>query len=115
MTAAKIMDIISRLPGCAGQAADAVSAYTQVKMEDAAKLLTCQKSECADVWIVYLDTNGLNHGPVWKTQSILLSGTCVVIFWQDYYGKGNLRKSFQSPVGRRFPIGNASSYTVKKG
>ena len=30
MTAAKIMDIISRLPGCNGQAADAVSAYTQV-------------------------------------------------------------------------------------
>ena len=35
MTAAKVMDIISRLPGCAGQAADAVSAYTQVKMKDA--------------------------------------------------------------------------------
>ena len=33
MTAAKVMDIISRLPGCDGQAADAVSAYTQVKME----------------------------------------------------------------------------------
>ena len=33
MTAAKIMDIISTLPGCDGQAADAVSAYTQVKME----------------------------------------------------------------------------------
>ena len=33
MTAAKIMDIISRWPGCDGQAADAVSAYTQVKME----------------------------------------------------------------------------------
>ena len=31
MTAAKIMDIISRLPGCDGQAADAVSAYSQVK------------------------------------------------------------------------------------
>ena len=38
MTAAKVMDIISRLPGCAGQAADAISAYTQVKMEDAPKL-----------------------------------------------------------------------------
>ena len=37
MTAAKIMDIISRLLGCDGQAADAVSAYTQVKMEDAHK------------------------------------------------------------------------------
>ena len=31
-TAAKVIDIISRLPGCAGQAADAVSAYTQVKI-----------------------------------------------------------------------------------
>ena len=31
MTAAKVMEIISRLPGCAGQAADAVSAYTQLK------------------------------------------------------------------------------------
>ena len=46
MTAAKIMDIFSRLPGCAGQAADAVSAYTQVKMEDAPKLLKVPKSEC---------------------------------------------------------------------
>ena len=29
-------------------------------------------------------------------------------------GKANLRKSFRSTVGRRFPIGNAFSYTVKK-
>ena len=48
MTAAKIMDIISRLPGCDGQAADAVSAYTQVKMEDAHKLFKIPKSECPD-------------------------------------------------------------------
>ena len=51
MTAAKIMDIISRLPGCDGQAADAVSAYTQVKMEDAPKLLKSPKSESPDIWI----------------------------------------------------------------
>ena len=52
MTAAIVMDIISRLPGCAGQAADAVSAYTQVKMEDdAPKLLNIPKSECPDIWI----------------------------------------------------------------
>ena len=35
MTAAKVIDIISRLPGCAGQAADAVPACIHVKMEDA--------------------------------------------------------------------------------
>ena len=51
MTAAKIMDIISRLPGCAGQAADAVSAKTQVKMEDAPSSLKIPESECPDIWI----------------------------------------------------------------
>ena len=51
MTAAKVMDIISRLPGCAGQAADAVSAYTQVKMEDAPTISKIPKSECPDIWI----------------------------------------------------------------
>ena len=49
MTAAKVMDIISRLPGCDGQAADAVSAETQVKLEDAPKKIP--KSECPDIWI----------------------------------------------------------------
>ena len=51
MTAAKIMDIISRLPGCDGQAADEVSAYTQVNMEDSPKLLKNSKLECPDIWI----------------------------------------------------------------
>ena len=39
LTAAKVMDII------------AVSAYTQVKMEDAPKLLKIPKSECPGIWI----------------------------------------------------------------
>ena len=94
MTAAKVMDIISRLPGCDGQAADAVSAYTHVKMEDVHKLLKIPKSECPFFEFVYHDTNGLNHGPVSKTQLFLLNGICMVILWQDYYGKGDLRKSY---------------------
>ena len=95
MTAAKIMDIISRLPGCDGQAADAVSAYTQVQMEDAHKLLKkIQNRNVQTCGFVYHDTNVPNHGPVWKTQSFLLKGICTVIVWQDCYGKGNLRKSF---------------------
>ena len=51
MTAAKIMDIISRLPGCDGQAADAVSAYTQVKWKMLANCWKFPKSECPDIWI----------------------------------------------------------------
>ena len=44
-------DHISRLPVCAGQITHAVSAYTQVKMEDAQTFLKSPKSECADTWI----------------------------------------------------------------
>ena len=51
MTAAKIMDVIARLPRCAGQAADAVSAKTHVKLEDAPKLIKIPKSESPDIWI----------------------------------------------------------------
>ena len=95
MTAAKIMDIMSRLPGFDGQAADAVSAYTQVKMEDAHKLFKNSKIGVSR----HLDSStttqmALNHGPVSKTQLFLLKGICTVILWQDYCGKGNLRKSY---------------------
>ena len=80
MTAAKVMDIVSRLPGCAGHAADAVSSYTQVKMEDAPELLKNFKNRSVQTFgYVYNDTNGLNHGPVWKIQSFLLNEICSVI------------------------------------
>ena len=51
MTAAKVMDVIARLPDCDEEAADAVSAYTQVKLVDAPRLLKIPKSECPYVWI----------------------------------------------------------------
>ena len=47
MTATQVMEFIARLPDSDGQAADAVSAYT----EDAPKLLRIPKSECPDRWI----------------------------------------------------------------
>ena len=38
MTAAKVIDVVARLPDCDGQAADAILAYVhQVNMEDAQK------------------------------------------------------------------------------
>ena len=51
MTAAKVMDIISRLPGCAGQAADAVSAYVRSKWKMLQNYRKFPKSECPDIWI----------------------------------------------------------------
>ena len=53
----KVMDIISGLLGCSGQAADAVSAFTQVKMEDASTLLKNSKVRMSR----YLDTSTKAH------------------------------------------------------
>ena len=51
MTVANVMDVIAGLPRCAEQAADAVSAYNQVKIEDDPGLpKKTQKSECPDFW-----------------------------------------------------------------
>ena len=79
MTAAKVMDIIASLPGCSGQAADAVSALHPGQNGRCTKLLKIPQSECPDIWILPPNTNGLNHGPVRKIQSLLLSDICTVI------------------------------------
>ena len=55
-----------------------------------------KKKECPDVWIrLPKHINGRNHGPVWKTSSFLLNEICTVILWQDYCGKGNLKKFYR--------------------
>ena len=111
MTAAKVMDVISRPPGGAGQAADTVSAYTEVKTEDFPKF---PNRNVQILRYVYQDANRLNHGPVLKIQLFLLTDRCTVILEQDCYEKGNSRKFFWKTDGRRFPIGNACSLTEKK-
>ena len=75
MAAAKIMDVIARLPGCAGQATDAVSAYTQAKLEDAPRLLKSPKSECPDVWIRLARHKCQNQGTKLKIPWYLLNET----------------------------------------
>ena len=85
---------MSRLPGCAGQAADVVSASTQVNMEDAPKLLKIPNSECPDIW---------TRLPRHKWPKSLSSVEDPVVPFernlyghplQDCYGKDNLRKSY---------------------
>ena len=73
MTAAKVMDIISRLLGCAGQAAGQSGRCSNIT----------EKFQIRNVQThgyVYHHTNGQNHGPVCKTQSFFLNEICMVIF-----------------------------------
>ena len=51
MTAAQVLDVISRVPVCSGQASDAVSAYTQVEMKDAPEPLHLSEEGYPKIWI----------------------------------------------------------------
>ena len=112
MTAAKIMDIISRLLACDGQAADAVSAETRVKMEDALKLLKIPISERPAIWI-RLPRHNWSKSCSSIEDPVVLDRNLNGHLWQAY-GKSKLRKSFWKTVGRRFPFGNAYSYSLKR-
>ena len=86
-----------------------------------------QKGRCTDVienskvgMPRYLDTST-------KTQMVIImvqkrrpscsywSEICTVTFWEDDYGKGNLRKFYWNTDGEKFRIGNVWSLTEKKG
>ena len=58
----------ARLPDCDGQAADAVSDFTQVEIEDAPRLLKISKSECPDIWIRLPRHKWRNPGQTSKIQ-----------------------------------------------
>ena len=73
MTASKIMDVIARLPRCDGQAVDAVSANTQVKLEDAPQI--AQKSKTMSR---YMDTSSTTQvaeimGRHWRWMTFIWS------------------------------------------
>ena len=77
MTAAKVLDVIARLLGCDGKAADAVSGYTQAKLEDAPRWLRIPKSGCPDFWTRFFrHKNGKDHGQTLKIQWYFLNEIC---------------------------------------
>ena len=56
--AAKVLDVVASPPGCATKASDAVSAHTQVKMEDALHLGNFLSLSVQVFGFVYLGTYG---------------------------------------------------------
>ena len=116
MTAARVMDIISRLPGCDGQAADAVSAYTQVKMEDAHKLFKKSKigmsrhvdssttTQMAQIMVQYGRPSCSS-----RKESVRSSAGRTTL------GEAVRESSSWKRMGKKFQIGNGFSLTEKKG
>ena len=99
------MDVIARLPGCDGQAADAVSAYTQVKLEDAPRLLKIPKSECPDVWIRLSRHKWKKSWVQLKIPWYLLNETCTVIHLSDCFGNDSSKKLHRTWMGENSELG----------
>ena len=94
------MDIKSRLPGCEGQAADAVSDFTQVKMEDAHTLLKIPKSECPDIWIrlprhKWPKSWSNKEGPVVLLERNLYGHPLVGLSWERQFEKILLKHGWE--------------------
>ena len=94
MTAAKVMDIISRRPGCAGQAAGAVSRLYPGQNGRCTQIVENSKSECPDIWIrlprhKWPKSWSKVEDPVVPLERNLYGHPLAGLF-----GKGNLRKSY---------------------
>ena len=108
------MDIISRLPGCAGQAADAISAYTQVKMEDSPSLVKIPRSECPDIWIrlprhKWPKSWSSMEDPVVPLEWNLYGHPLAGLLWERQFEKVLLEH-----VWEKFKIVNAYSFIEKR-
>ena len=81
MTAAKIMDFISRLPGAQDKQQMQYPLIPKSKWKMHHLYEGFQNRSVQTFAFVYHDTNGQNRGPVWKIQLFLLNEICTVIFW----------------------------------
>ena len=100
------------MSGCDGQAADAVSAETQVKMEGAPKLLKIQTSECPDIWIrlprhKFPKSWSSMEDPVVPLERNLYGHPLAGLFWERQLEENPI----SSTVGRKFQIGMMSLCT----
>ena len=114
MTAAKVLDIISSLPGCDGQAADSVSAY-QVKMGDAPKLLKIPKSECPDTWVrlprhKWPKSWSRMEDPVVHLERNLYGHPLAGLLWEKQFEKVLLKHGWEN----KFQIEHVSLFIVRR-
>ena len=119
VTAVEVLDVISRLPDCAEQAADAVCAYTQVRMEDAPKWIKNPKSECPFTYTclygyVFHDISGQSHGQTLRIPWFLLSEICTDTHLRASCGKDSLRKFFFGTRMGKSPELGVSLFVQKK-
>ena len=113
MPAAKVM---MALQDCQtdGQAADAISACAQVKMEDPPILLRIHKSERPGIWILFHNTDGQNQCRTSTTQRFSQTKPVRTPICRTKVGKKVRKDSLGSGMGKGTESGNAHLFTENK-
>ena len=104
----KWWDVVARLPDCDGQAADAVSAYTQLELENTPRLFKIRESGCPDMWkktfftTEMADILGKHRRPCGtsRTKSMRTSS------WWSLVGKTVRRHVLGSWMGKKYQLGS---------
>ena len=108
------MDVIVRLPESVGQAADAASAYTHVRIEHAPKKMKTSKSQCPDTWTRLPRHKRPKSWSNNEDQSFLLRQICMVTHLLDQWEKGQFEKVLSGLGWRKYRVGNADSCIESK-
>ena len=108
------MDVIARPPESAGQAADAASAYTHVRMEHAPKLWKLQSQNVQILGHVHHDTSGRNLGQTIEDPVVLLEANLYGHPFTGSMGERQFEKVLSGPGWRKYRTGNADSCIESK-
>ena len=113
MTAAMVLDVISRLPGSAGQASDAVADYTQVKMEDAPNYRDYRNQSAPAIWIRLPRSRRPKswdeiQDPMVRLKRNLYGHPSARLLWERQFEKALIENCFE-----KVQTGNVCSCTAK--
>ena len=102
------LDVISRLPGCSGQASDAVSAHTQVKMKDAPKLFHLSEKDRPTIWIRTPKARRPQHcdsidDPVVSLERNLCGDPLAGLSWERIHEKVLIEEGWEKVLGWECP------------
>ena len=115
-TAATIMGVIARLPDCAGQAADAASAYQPCQNGGRSKVAQNSKSQSVQIHgYVLHDTNGQTHGQALKIQWFVSNEICTDIHLQASCGRDRSKKFYWDLDGKKYRTGFVCLFIEKQG
>ena len=104
MAAAKMMDALARMPGTDGEDSDAIGAYTQVKLKDAARLLG-MPDLITETWISLPEYQGPKDGswdnienPVVPLELNLYGHPLAGLLWEKFQEEILLKLGFEKVV-----------------